>query len=105
MKAPLPICVPGCSLARALIAQLPGAALASRKQTAWHSATFSGERVVLVLELVGVQHGEQAEAFAKALPDAEFHLRRQLVAEIHVSALQEAGDVLRLTVEALLIDE
>lgn len=105
MTAPAPIGVATCGLARALLALLPGAVLASRKQTAWHSATFSGERVVILLDLAGAQRRKQAKAFAKALPEAEFHLRRQLVADIHVSALQEAGDVVRLTVEALLLDE
>lgn len=105
MTAPAPIRTPACALAKALLAQLPGAELVSRKQAAWHSATFSGERVIFVLELAGAQRGEAAEAFTRALPDTEFHLRRQLVADIHVRESQEAGDAVRLTVEALLLDE
>lgn len=94
-----------CSLSKALLALLPGAEIASRKQTPWHSATFSGERVIIVLKLAGDDPAERAQAFAKALPDTEFNLRRQLVADIFVSEIQPLEDGVLLTVEALLLDE
>lgn len=94
-----------CSLSKALLALLPGAEIASRKQTPWHSATFSGERIIIVLKLVGDDPAERATAFTKALPDTEFSLRRQLVADIFVSEIQPLEDGALLTVEALLLDE
>lgn len=100
MSAPLPL----CPLGRALLVRLPGAQLVGRSQAGWHSATFSGERVVLKLELAGEDSAVRADAFAAALPDAEFHLPRQIVADILVSERRETGDAMRLTVEALLLD-
>ena len=97
--------LPTCGLSKALLALLPGAEIASRKQTPWHSATFSGERVIIVLKLVGDEPAERAAAFAKALPDTEFTLRRQLVADVLVSEMQPLEDGVMLTVEALLLDE
>ncbi|MEQ1551628.1 hypothetical protein [Sphingorhabdus sp.] len=94
-----------CGLSKALLALLPEAEIASRKQTPWHSATFSGERVTIVLKLTGDAPAERATAFAKALPDTEFNLRRQLVADIVVSDMQPLEDGVLLTVEALLLDE
>ena len=47
----------------------------------------------------------RADAFAAALPEAEFKLRKQFVADILVSDRQLSGDAIRLTVEALLLDE
>ncbi len=97
--------LPSCGLSKALLALLPEAEITSRKQTPWHSATFSGERVIIVLKLAGDVPAERATAFAKALPDTEFTLRRQLVADLLVSEMQPLEDEVLLTVEALLIDE
>lgn len=101
MSAPFP----ACGLSKALLALLPAAEIASRKQTPWHSATFSGERVTIVLKLTGDEPAERATAFAEALPDTEFNLRRQLVADIMVSEMQPSDDGVLLTVEALLLDD
>lgn len=94
-----------CGLSKALLALLPGAEIASRKQTPWHSATFSGERVTIVLKLVGDDSAERAQAFATALRETEFTLRRQLVADVLVSEMQPLEEGVLLTVEALLLDE
>lgn len=101
MSYPKPI----CGLSKALLALLPGSEIESRKQTPWHSATFSGERITIILNLAGDERTASARAFAKALPDAEFELRRQLVADIMVSDIQPFEDSLLLTIEALLLDE
>jgi hypothetical protein len=94
-----------CNLGKALIALLPKAEIMSRKAQSWQSATFSGERVVLTMKLPGANCRRQAAAFAKALPETEFSLRCQLVADIAVrKTLVEDEDIL-LTVEALLIDD
>lgn len=92
-------------LERGLLALLPDAAITSCRRSAWHSATFSGERVVVGLELAGPDSAARADAFAAALPEAEFKLRKQFVADILVSDRQLSGDAIRLTVEALLLDE
>lgn len=94
-----------CPLSSALLTLLPGACLRSRKATGWHSATFSGERVTVLLSLEGEQRHERAAHFAQALPETEFSLRRQLVADIVVSDMSDSEDSLLLTVEALLLDE
>ena len=94
-----------CPLSKALLAMLPGATLSSRKHAGWHSATFSGERVTVELGLTGDDRHERAARFAETLPETEFRLRRQLVADILVSNTSEAGDALLVTVEALLLDE
>lgn len=96
---------PTCGLSKALLALLPEAEIANRKQTPWHSATFSGERVTIALKLAGDDPAERATAFAKALPDTELTLRRQLVADVLVSEMQPLEDGVLLTVEALLLDE
>lgn len=96
-----------CGLTNALLAMLAdaGPTLISRKQQTWHSATFSGERVTIVVQLEGSDCFKRAETFANALPDAEFQLRRQCVADILVSERTELEDRVVLTVEALLLDE
>jgi hypothetical protein len=94
-----------CPLSSALLALLPGAGVRSRKATGWHSATFAGERVTVLLGLEGEQRHERAAHFAQALPETEFSLRRQLVADIVVSEISDSEDTLLLTVEALLLDE
>lgn len=94
-----------CPLSSALLGLLPGACLHNRKATGWHSATFSGERVTVLLSLEGEQRHERAAQFAQAIPETEFSLRRQLVADIAVSDMSDSEDSLLLTVEALLLDE
>lgn len=93
------------SLEAALLAMLPNTRLTGCKRSAWHSATFSGERVVARLELHGPERDSAAEAFTKALPETEFQLRRQFVADISVSAQRALPGAIALTVEALLLDE
>ncbi|RDV06034.1 hypothetical protein DXH95_00850 [Sphingorhabdus pulchriflava] len=94
-----------CNLGKALIALLPEAEMLSRKTQAWHSATFSGERVVLTMKLSGANCRSRAAAFATALPDTEFALRRQLVADIAVCKTVIEDQSILLTIEALLLDD
>ena len=97
--------MPFCALSGAMLALLPEARIAARKAQPWHSATFSGERVQIILELKGDDRLPQARAFAATLPDYGFDLRRQLVADICVNDERREADRIVLTVEALLIDE
>ena len=93
------------SLEAALLAMLTDARLTGCKRSAWHSATFSGERVAVNLELHGPERDSAAEAFMKILPEAEFRLRKQFVADISVSEQHALPGAIVLTVEALLLDE
>ena len=97
--------LPHCSLAIALLALLPGSEVISHKRRPWHSATFSGERLIIEMKLANDAPMKRAKAFTEALPDTEFNLRRQLVADILVSDMQPEEDGVLLTVEALLLDE
>lgn len=96
---------PACGLSEALLAFLPGAAIIGRKQRPWHSATFSGERLIIIMKLGGNEPAKRATAIAAALPDCAFNLRRQWVADILVSDIRSDRDGVQLTVEALLLDE
>jgi hypothetical protein len=88
-----------CALSEALVALLPGSFISRRRAYDWHSATFSGQR--LVLDIRTVTGNEQAEAFAQILGEREFALPQRLVADIMVTARK--GNL--LTVEALLLDD
>lgn len=89
----------GCALSDALPDLLPSAVVTRRRETDWHSATFSGRR--LVLELRTIASVEAVDAFTLQLADHEFAIPGTLVADIMVAARD--GEV--LTVEALLLDD
>ena len=95
----------GCPLIRAVLNLLPGGTVMGCKRQAWHSATFSGERVIFTLALEGADSGLRYENFSKELPEVEFTLRRQYVADILVTGRVKKADGLEVTVEALLLDE
>ena len=77
-----------CALSKALLAMLPGAMLLRRKECDWHSATFSGVRIEIVLGLADELRA-QAKKFEAVLADAEFSLPRLWVADIAVVQQQE----------------
>jgi hypothetical protein len=89
----------GCALSDALLAMLPGAVVTRRREQGWHSATFSGRR--LVLDLRTTASAEVIDAFARQLAEHEFAISGMLVADIAVAARDKEV----LTVEALLLDE
>jgi hypothetical protein len=89
----------GCALSDALLAMLPGTVITRRRETAWHSATFSGRR--LVLDLKTAASAEVIEAFACQLGEHDFAIPDMLVADIMVAA--HHAD--RVVVEALLLDD
>lgn len=74
----------------------------------WSSATFSGSRHTIVLEFSGQTGIDAAEALIAALPDHEFTIRGQLVADATIAAVDhETGPEPRMIVEVelLLLDE
>lgn len=70
----------------------------------WASATFSGSRHHIALAFTGSGAVEDGERFIAALPDHEFAVPRQLVADATVaSAGHETVPQSRLTVEVELL--
>ena len=92
------------SLSDALITMLPAAEVISVKESPWHSATFSGIKCHIKLQLPGRNAAGRAEQFSSELPDIEFDLRRYIVADILVADTAEQADGMLLTIEALLLD-
>lgn len=74
----------------------------------WSSVTFSGTRHVIGLRFTGGQAIEAGEAFIAALPEHEFTIPRQLVADATITAVDHeigAAPVLTLQAELLLLEE
>ena len=74
----------------------------------WNSATFSGSRHVIGLRFTGEEAIAAAEEFIAALPEHEFAIPRQLVADAAITAVDhEIGPapVLTLQAELLLLEE
>ena len=67
----------------------------------WASATFTGARHALTLEATS---GDAFDRWLAVLPEAELSLRRMLVADLTIVAVQR-GEPVRLALEALTVDE
>jgi hypothetical protein len=84
------------------------AELVRHSERSWASVTFSGTRHTVVLAFTGPEPVEAGEHFIDALPEHEFAIPRQLVADAAVlrvdhSMLPEPR--LEVEVELLLLDE
>lgn len=93
-------------LGEALLARLSPARclMAGGDETPWSSITFSGARHRFDIELQGEGGWVAAKALAGDLPEAEFDLRNNIVADITVVALTRKPDrMTRLEVEALTV--
>src|SRR3990167_334664 len=76
----------------------------SHKETPWASITFAGTRHELVVEFAGIAAGKAGERFIAALPDHEFAIPGQLVADATVSAVEHSCmPELRSVVTAVLL--
>ncbi len=74
----------------------------------WASVTFSGTRHTVVLAFAGVEPVAAGEQFIDALPDHEFTVPRQLVADAAVMRVEQTmlpEPRLEVEVELLLLDE
>ncbi len=74
----------------------------------WSSVTFSGTRHLIGLRFTGAQAIAAGEAFITALPEHEFAIPSQLVAEAAITAVDHeigAAPVLTLQAELLLLEE
>jgi hypothetical protein len=96
-------------LREALLALAGGQArIASHRETAWASITFAGTRHRLELLFEGAEVIAAGEAFIEALPEHEFAIPRQLVADAAVSEVDHRlGPEPRLAVavELLLLED
>jgi transaldolase len=73
-------------------------------ETAWASITFSGTRHEVVLEFCGADAVAAGESLIEHLPDHEFAIARQLVADATISAVDHRfGAMERLEVTAVLL--
>jgi hypothetical protein len=71
----------------------------------WRSLTFSGERHVIDLRVVGPDSGAAVERMCSGLEDAEFSIPGVIVADIAVAGTpsRSADGSTSLTIEALTI--
>lgn len=84
------------------------AELLRHAERGWASATFSGTRHTVVLAFTGAQAVAVGEAFIAALPEHEFAIPRQLVAEAAVIAADHVllpQPRLEVEVQVLLLDD
>jgi hypothetical protein len=82
----------------------PGAEFLGHEERAWSSATFSGSRHTILLAFEGVDGVVRGEAYVTALPDHEFTIARQIVADATVVAVENLlVPTPRMTVEAELL--
>ncbi len=85
-----------------------GAQIVRHRETPWASITFAGTRHRVVLEFSGIGAVETGEAFIAQLPEHEFAIARQLVADATVVAVDQVwlpAPRLTVTAELLLLEE
>ena len=82
----------------------PRAELLRHAERPWTSATFSGTRHTIALTFTGSQAMPEGEEFIADLPEHEFAISGQLVADAAITLVEhEAGAEPRMTVEAELL--
>ena len=84
------------------------AELLRHSERGWASVTFSGTRHSVVLAFCGMEAVAAGEAFIDALPDHEFAIPRQLVADAAVVRVDHTAlpqPRLEVEVEMLLLEE
>lgn len=83
------------------------ATVLSHAESAWASITFAGTRHKVVLEFRGADAVEAGECFIAFLPEHEFALPGQLVADAAVVEVdhQLQPPLMRVTAELLLLEE
>ena len=100
---------PWLSLLSAVLDLAGGKAeLLRHSERPWASATFAGTRHVIALSFPGEEGAAAAEAFMEALPEHEFAIPGQMVADAAIAAVEhDVGPSPHLTVEIemLLLEE
>lgn len=82
--------------------------LLRHSERAWASVTFTGTRHSVALAFTGAEAVAAGELFIDALPDHEFAIARQLVADAAVVRVEHTAlpePRLEVEVELLLLDE
>lgn len=81
------------------------ASLLAHEEKAWASITFSGTRHEVMMDFDGREACEAGEEFIACLPDHEFRIPGQLVAEATVREVDHpfAGEDERMVVTAVLL--
>jgi hypothetical protein len=78
---------PHARLLRAVLALAgQGSEITSSSSRRWSSATFTGARHGVTLQLAGANARDRAHRLAESLPDAEFPLAGHIVADISVES-------------------
>jgi hypothetical protein len=99
------------ALLRALVARADVAdsriLLSSARSVDWQSLTFTGERHILELRVLGPSPEGIVDRLTGGIEDADFPMPGQFVADIVVFSAPEveADGSIRLAIEALTIDE
>jgi hypothetical protein len=91
-------------LLRALRHLLPDAILSVTHERPWCSLTFTGTQLCLSAVIVGESHHDVAAEYVQILPDYEFKLGGQLVADIAVSEHVTDNETSCLVIYALILD-
>jgi hypothetical protein len=98
----------GERLREALLSLAGGkAAIRSHDQKNWASITFAGARHRIELEFAGEEAVQTGELFIAFLPEHEFAIPGQLVADAAVTAVDHRLDppLMRVSCELLLLEE
>ena len=100
---------PWMQLLSALLTLAGGRAeLIRHSERPWASVTFSGSRHTVLLAFTGTEAVAAGEALIAALPEHEFTITRQLVADAAVLAVEHAllpEPRLQVEVEVLLLED
>ncbi|MFA7597173.1 MAG: hypothetical protein WCY92_12550 [Novosphingobium sp.] len=86
----------------------PGGEILDHAESSWASITFSGTRHRLNLRFSGMEGIEAGESFIEALPEHEFAIPRQLVADASIGSVEHRllpHPRLDVSVELLLLEE
>jgi hypothetical protein len=83
------------------------AMILAHSEKSWASVTFAGARHRLVLEFAGAEAIDAGERFIAFLPEHEFAIAGQLVADATVTEVDHRlqPQVMTVTCELLLLDE
>lgn len=94
----------GCALCNALTGLLAQSVVVRRTTFDWHSATFSGQRLVIEMCTNAAKH--VVDRFVQTIGDHDFELNRHFVADIQITArgAHQSGGTM-LTLEALMLDD
>lgn len=90
---------------RALQALLPDAQITVSALRDWRSMTFNGQQLFLSARMTGEDVHQRARIFSEQLPEHEFAIPGQLVADASVVAIREVGDGVAMAIETLILDD